>query len=403
MSDHRSIIVELLRNIGARKEVEQYLRQYCSVDSQSFAVIALGRDVMGEPEVVATALSFLMQVGLVPIVVHMAGAKLGEAQRHNLDIVDALDAQGCAARPITAGVFETKGGKVIDIDVTALSAAVRARQLPIVASMGTTPSGQIREIDPLEAAEALARRIEPHKLVLLTARGGILDQRGEILSAVNMSEDHKTLLGATWLDQDDRALLLRMRPLLDALPDSTSVSITSPSHLARELFTHRGAGTLLRKGERVLALDSFDAVDRPKLSALLESCFGRALKVDYFETRQCRKLYVTENYRATAVVTEEGGVPYLDKFAVTQKAQGEGLGGSVWTRMRAEHQQLFWRSQPGNEINAWYFRQADGAFKTDKWTVFWYGLEGFEQIAHCVNTALALPPSLKAHGTEPVE
>jgi acetylglutamate synthase len=401
MSDARPIIVELLRNIGGRKEVEQYLRHYCSVDSQKFAVIVLGDDVMGEPDVVAAALSFLHQVGLCPIVVHVGGASLTIAQHSNLALVEALEKQGCQARPIAAGVFETDDdAAVTKVDVTALSAAVRARQLPIVASLGTTAGGQIHPVDPHHAGVALARRIEPHKLVLLNKRGGILDERGDVLSAVNLSEDADALFSSTWLDTGDRTILEALKPLLDALPSTTSVSITSPTHLARELFTHRGAGTLVRRGERVLRHESFDDIDAGRLRGLLESCFGRTLADDYFKTKTCGQLYVTENYRATAIVTEEAEMPYLDKFAVTQKAQGEGLGGSVWSRMRSDHERLFWRSRSDNLINGWYFQQADGSYKRDQWTVFWYGLDGFDRVERCVETALALPATFGDHGTD---
>jgi acetylglutamate synthase len=33
---------------------------------------------------------------------------------------------------------------------------------------------------------------------------------------------------------------------------TSSVSITRPAELAKELFTHKGSGTLVRRGERVL-------------------------------------------------------------------------------------------------------------------------------------------------------
>ena len=136
MSETRAIIVELLRNIGGRKEVEQYLKHYCSVDSQRFAVIAISRGVLDGPLMrVAASLSFLREVGLYPIVVHSAGPRLDEAlvaagverghvddspettaealavirrayQQENLALVEALDAQGCPARPIVTGVLE---------------------------------------------------------------------------------------------------------------------------------------------------------------------------------------------------------------------------------------------------------------------------------------------------------
>lgn len=399
MSSARPIIVELLRNIGGRKEVEQYLKHYVEADSQKWALVALSHDVVDEGhDKVASALSFLMQVGLQPIVLHAAVGTFAETQRLNLSLMEALQQQGCAARPVGAGMFATNDeGVIVDVDLEPLSAADRAGQLPIVACLGQNPSDQLKSLDPLDAADALARRLEPYKLVVLTRRGGILDGQGAVISAINLAEDD-TIVNAPWLHDEDRQRLERLTRLLEVLPSSSSVSITSPDHLARELFTHRGAGTLIQRGERVLTFDSFADVDRDRLRGLLESCFGRALTDTYFDDKRCERVYVTEAYRATAIVTREGGVPYLDKFAVTNQAQGEGLGGAVWKRLRRDHPRLFWRAQPHNPINNWYFSQADGCIKTPKWTVFWNGFDDFADAQKCVELALSLPPTLRAHG-----
>lgn len=42
------------------------------------------------------------------------------------------------------------------------------------------------------------------------------------------------------------------RNCLDALPPSSSVSVTCPDHLTEELFTHKGSGTLVVKARRPL-------------------------------------------------------------------------------------------------------------------------------------------------------
>jgi acetylglutamate kinase len=87
----------------------------------------------------------------------------------------------------------------------------------------------------------------------------------------------------------------------------------------------------------------------------------------------------------------EDGVPYLDKFGVTNEAQGEGIGGSIWQRMRTENPKLFWRSRASNPINPWYAQNADGLYKTDKWWVFWCGMAEFSEIQRSVERALAMP------------
>jgi acetylglutamate kinase len=234
----------------------------------------------------------------------------------------------------------------------------------------------------------------------LSPEGGLLDHSGTLVRAINLPEDHDRMVAD--LDPSGSAQLGRISQLLDELPPSASVSITAPSLLARELFTHRGAGTLVRRGERVHCVDHFDKIDQARLRHLLETCFGRALAPTYFENKACYRVYVSDDYRATAILTHEGQaegvtVPYLDKFAVTRQAQGEGLGGSVWARLRRDNPQLFWRAQSHNDVNGWYFQQADGSYRSGGWTVFWYGMSDFDAIRRCIEVALALPATLKAH------
>lgn len=396
----RGVIVRLLENIGGRKEVNEYLRHYCSVDTQRFAVITFGPDIVVSRELdeVAGALSFLHQVGLRPIVLVEGRAEPGAehpreaarlaTQTEALALADALEALGCRSRPITGGVFVGQG-----IDDTPMLAAIRGDQLPIIGLHASAPDGRPRRASTLSALRALAGHVQPHKIIWLEQQG-LRDAEGERIDAVNLAEDYERLrprLGA-----EQRTRLEAFRELLEALPPFSSLSVTSPAHLARELFTHRGAGTLIRRGEAVRMFERFDELDTERLRGLVESCFGRTLVPGYFDDKRCHRVYVTDSYRATAIITREAeqAPPYLDKFAVTRKAQGEGLGGSVWTRLRADHPRLFWRSRSDNAVNGWYFEQADGAYRTDRWTVFWCGLEGFEEIERCVRLALELPATL---------
>jgi acetylglutamate kinase len=196
-----------------------------------------------------------------------------------------------------------------------------------------------------------------------------------------------------------RRRLEEIRRILEGLPPSSSVSMTSPDRLAKELFTHTGSGTLVRLGERVLRYESLEGIDRERLRELVEVCFQRRLAEGYFEKKAFHRIYLAESYCATAIITRDTDVPYLDKFAVTAQAQGVGLGGSLWARMKGETPKLFWRARSENEINPWYFQQAQGSYRDARWTVFWYGLEGWDEIRACVEHALSLPATLREHGT----
>ncbi|HET9835160.1 MAG TPA: hypothetical protein VFP88_02260, partial [Rhodanobacteraceae bacterium] len=129
----------------------------------------------------------------------------------------------------------------------------------------------------------------------------------------------------------------------------------------------------------------------------------RRLTADYFERIQPCRVYVSENYRAAMVLSPEEGLPYLDKFAVLDEAQGEGLGRAVWQVMRAETPRLFWRSRHGNQVNAFYHEQSDGCLKQSRFKVFWYGLgDDFKAIARCAAFCADHPATLEdAAGSGP--
>jgi acetylglutamate kinase len=48
-----------------------------------------------------------------------------------------------------------------------------------------------------------------------------------------------------------RVKMEQIHDLIMALPPSSSLSITRPDEMAEELFTHRGSGTLVRRGEKI--------------------------------------------------------------------------------------------------------------------------------------------------------
>ena len=423
MTDLRTTIVRLLSNMGSTKEIQQYLKRFSQLDAARFAVVKVGGAVLRDDlESLTSSLAFLQQVGLTPIVVHGAGPQLdAEMQaagidkrtvdglrytggdvlavvrrvmrRENLRLVEALQAEGVRATSIQSGVFEAAYidteryglvGKVARVDTDGIHAAIKVGSIPVIASLGETGDGQIVNVNADWAANELIKTLQPYKIVFLTGTGGLLDDGGRVIDSINLSTEYDHLMTQPWIDGGMRVKLEQIKDLLDALPLSSSVSITRPSELAKELFTHRGSGTLVRRGERVLRCDGWEGVDRERMRGLIESSFGRRLLPSYFEGIRPHRVYVSENYRAALVLTEEDGIAYLDKFAVLDEAQGEGLGRAVWQVMREDNPRLFWRSRHGNPVNPFYYAESDGCLRRGKWKVFWYGLDGFDEIARCV-------------------
>jgi len=434
VTEMRTTIVRLLSNMASAKEIQQYLKRFSQVDAARFAVVKVGGAILrDELDALVSSLSFLQQVGLTPIVIHGAGPQLDEemaaagitkktvdglrytdaeslaivrrvAQRENLRLVEALQAQGVRATSITAGVFECDYlgkrkyglvGQVQRVDVAGIGAAIKVGSIPVIASLGETTSGQILNVNADWAANELVKTLQPYKIIFLTGTGGLLDGDGQVIDSINLSTEYAELMAQPWLHSGMKVKIQQIHDLLMQLPPSSSVSITRPDQLAKELFTHRGSGTLVRRGEQVRKVTSWKKLDLKRLKTLVESGFGRKLAPDYFERTKLLKAYVSEHYRAALLITEENGIAHLDKFAVSDDAQGEGLGRAAWQVMRADTPQLFWRARSGNPVNDFYFDEADGCLKGEKWNVFWYGLEGWEQIRFAVDHCLARPATLK--------
>lgn len=429
----RKTIVRLLSSMGSTKEIQQYLKRFSQLDAKRFAVVKVGGAVLRDDlPALTSSLTFLQQVGLTPIVLHGAGPQLDEElsaagiekqtvnglrvtspkalaivrkvfQAQNLRLVEALQEMDTRATSVPSGVFtseyldrDTYGlvGKVTSINLAPIEASLRAGSIPVIASLGETEEGQILNINADFAANELVRVLQPYKIVFLTGTGGLLDDQGRIIDSINLSTEYDHLMQQPWINGGMRVKIEQIADLLSSLPLTSSVSITRPSELAKELFTHKGSGTLVRRGEKVQRYESWEGIDLERMRALIESSFGRKVVPDYFERTKPYRIYVSENYRAAMILTWEDGLPYLDKFAVLDDAQGEGLGRAVWQVMREENPQLFWRSRHGNQVNIFYYAESDGCFKQERWKVFWYGLKNFADIERCVAHCATRPATL---------
>ena len=411
----RQTIVRLLSSMASAKEISQYLKRFSQLDSKRFAVVKVGGAVLRDDLAALTSsLAFLQDVGLTPIVIHGAGPQLDEElsaagivkqtvgglrvtspealaivrrvfQSQNLKLVEALQSGDGRATSIISGVFEadyldrdTYGlvGEVKKVNLAPIEASLQAGSIPVIASLGETAGGQILNVNADFAANELVQVLQPYKIVFLTGTGGLLDDNGRVIDSINLSTEYEHLIQQPWINGGMKVKIEQIKDLLDKLPLTSSVSITKPSELAKELFTHKGSGTLVRRGERVLQASRWDELDLVRLRGLIDSAFGRKLVDGYFDNTKLKQAYVSENYRAAIVLIEaDDGRTYLDKFAVLDDAQGEGLGRAVWQVMREQNPSVFWRSRHGNAVNPFYYSESDGCLKQEKWKVFWYGMD----------------------------
>lgn len=430
----RDIILNLLYNLGGKREVERYLREYTQPGSPRSSVVKVGGALIeNDLEDLASSLAFLRHVGMSPVVVHGAGPQLSrdlEASgiqskwvdglrvttpevlqmahrmflREGARLAEAIDAHGVRARMIPSGVFEAVPddperlglvGRIVRVDLAPVRAALEAGYLPVLSPLGVTADGQLLNVNADTAARALAEALRPGKVIFLTETGGILGGDGRVISAINLEEDQKQLIESGQVTGGMARKLTEIGDLLEALPAHASVSITKPAHLARELFTHKGSGTLVRRGAAIEVFEGLDGLDLDRLKSLLESSFGRELRDDYFGTVMKAEALIAP-YTAVAIVVDDEPASYLDKFAVTAEAQGAGIGASLWNTLVLRHPRLFWRSRTDNPINGWYMQRADGMERTDKWLIFWRGLKTSEEIEKAIERALSYEPSFGA-------
>ena len=401
----------LLANLREGREVRAYLDQFSAAGEGCFAVIKVGGALMAEElDALADRLTLLQALGLRPVVVFGAGPQLDarleaaglgterrdglrvtpaeampivadEAARTGLSLAEAMAARGgravlappgaLTAAPLDEAAYG-RVGRIASVDEDAFAALLHTGVVPLVGPAHLDAEARLLNVNADDVAHALALALRPLKIVFLTGTGGMLDADGRLLDTVNLATDWAVLRDAPFVQGGMRVKLDRIADLLARLPLSSSVSMTDARNLVRELFTHGGAGTLIRQGERIL-VEEAPAPDA--YAPLIERAFGQPLAPGYWD--RVRPLYAvrTERTRAAAIVTDGGPVHVLDKFAVDPDARGEGLAKAVWNTLRGRSANLVWRSRAANPFNAFYDAQADGFLRAGFWHVYWHGLE----------------------------
>ena len=356
------VVLRFLESVGRADEAQFYLGLFRGEAKERFAAIHVDANVLRHAgDAVALELSFLASLGLVPVLVVglFAHSDAGEQAR---DLRRRLEAVGVAA--------------AITADEAAAETARRG-VLPIVALDGR-----------IERLGALLASLATRKLIFVTRAGGFR-VRGQIVPIVNLTTEAEGLAAVSDLSKKQQLLLGHARRLVaELVPTKLTIAVTAPLDLLRELFTVRGAGTLLRRGAAIVRRPLAE-VDHARLAALLLSSFGKPARAEFFATAEA-DLFLEDGYRGTAVLLPTPLGAYLSKFAVDREAQGEGLGRDLWQAVTAAHPTVFWRARPTNPIGAWYAQIADGLMRFADWNVFWKGLPT-GRVADAISFALAQP------------
>lgn len=431
----RATVIQLLNNIGSKREVEQYLSHFSSVESQQFAVIKVGGAIITEHlDSLASSLAFLNHVGLYPVVVHGAGPQLnrmleaagvepefeegirvtdgktlGLARQlfldENLKLVEALEKLGVRARPITGGVFQADYldqkryklvGKVTKVDKRPIEAAIKAGCLPILTSLAENAEGQVLNVNADVAAVELAKELQPLKIVYLSENGGLFHGvTKEKISTINLDEEYDHLMQQEWVRFGTRLKIKEIKELLDHLPRTSSVAIIHPSAMQKELFTDTGAGTLIRRGNKLASKSSLRELDQSKLTQALlrdRSISDADAVIQNLSTKNI-KAYADEPVEVLAIVeSPKGSEPaILGHFSATKHRWLGNVTDNVFSSVKRDHDKLVWKVRADDENLTWFFEKAQGSFSHNGEVLFWYGINDAAEVRNLLDSFVRSP------------
>jgi len=419
----REIVAQTVSSIGSRREGQQYLKLFTSVSSQKFAVIKVGGAIITEYlDELCRSLLFLTELGLYPVIVHGAGPQLnqllldagvepqfeegiritdaktlGVARKlfleENLKLTDRLDELGVATRSLS-GVFQADYldkekwqyvGKITKVNKAAIEKSIEAGYVPIMTSMAETDDGRLLNVNADSAAAELARAMEPLKVVYLSEKGGLFDGDGEKISHINLDEEFDHLMAQPWCKYGTRLKIREIKELLDTLPRSSSVAIIHPSEMQKELFTDSGAGTMIRRGDKIQVVNSvseFEDISKIKETLIRDrEGLDAEATVDRFIDQLKENpftAYYDDALQCLAVVmppTETRPIATLATLNITKAGWLSNVAENVFAAIKKDHPSLFWTVSSEDENLTWFFDKADGSWTHNGNVLFYYGCD----------------------------
>ncbi len=176
----------------------------------------------------------------------------------NLEIVEKLKNKNCNAQSITTKIKniiivypENKDlgfvGSPKEIKNNILFEILKKKEVPVIMPMGIGDDKKTYNINADIAAGAIAKKLNSRRLLLMTDVEGVMDENNKILSEINS----KTAI----LLMNNRTISGGMIPKINTCLDAINNGVTGvvivdgrKSHsILFELFSDKGAGTLIRK------------------------------------------------------------------------------------------------------------------------------------------------------------
>ena len=176
----------------------------------------------------------------------------------NNDIVDSLNKKGSKAVSIN-----TKTNNVInvtpdqpelgfvgipkEINIEIIKNIISQNQIPIVAPLGLDKDKQTYNINGDTAASAIAKKLKSRRLLLMTNVEGVYDDRKTLISEIKPF-DMENLVKLKIIQG---GMIPKIKNCIDAVENGVRGVVIldgrKPRSILKEIFSDKGAGTLIRK------------------------------------------------------------------------------------------------------------------------------------------------------------
>ena len=276
----------LPKNGPSIDEVKKYLEKY----NDEKIIIKCGGSVLIDPNLFNLFIQdvvVIKNLGLTPIILHGGGKrinnKLSELNvesafikglrvtdkntikvvedvliEFNKEIINTLRDQKCATKSIT-----TKENNIIlvkpekeelgfvgipsKINQNILNEIIEAKEVPVITPMGLDKNGQTYNVNADTAAGAIAKELKSRRLLLMTDIEGVMDSNNNLVTEITSKVAKKMI--------DDEVIKGGMIPKINTCIDAVNNGVRGvviidgrkPHSILFELFSDKGAGTLIRK------------------------------------------------------------------------------------------------------------------------------------------------------------
>ena len=268
------------------EEVQKYITKY----KNDLIVIKYGGNVFIDRNIFnnfISDLSILKKLGLSIVVVHGGGPRIKrELDKSNIqskfirglrvtdekiinivenvlidfniDIVDSLKEKGTEAISINTkknNIIEVIPeseelgfvGKPSKINSDIIKNILAKNMIPIISPLGVGKNNQTYNINGDTAAGAIAKSLKSRRLILMTNINGVLDKEKKLIEEITSSEILKMI--------NDEIITEGMIPKINTCLDAVNNGVTGvvivdgrkPHSILFEIFSDKGAGTLIRK------------------------------------------------------------------------------------------------------------------------------------------------------------